>query len=289
MLKALNAVNTLLGTVLALVIVGALSVGGWYGYSTYNEERWARQESEKKLEEQTAEIADLGKQVKSGEEKISRLTSDLETSKEQIVSLNKELEQKQKEIQRLDTSLRLMKVDRRVARVDVLSQKGSAKTGDLKTEFSFVELGADGEPIDKPRVFSIEGDVVYFDAWVVKFGDEFVEAGDPLRAASVCLFRRIFGEAQQPRDGFVLDAEGAQPAAYRAGKETSDFEREVWARFWDYANNPETAKEAGVRAAHGEAPSIKLRPGNRYKVQLRASGGLTIVPEEVPASKPPAM
>jgi hypothetical protein len=27
---------------------------------------------------------------------------------------------------------------------------------------------------------------------------------------------------------------------------------------------------------HGEAPSIELRPGKTYRVELRASGGLTI-------------
>jgi hypothetical protein len=99
---------------------------------------------------------------------------------------------------------------------------------------------------------------------------------------SICLFRRIFGEAQEPRNGFVLDAVGSTPAPYRAGGTMTDLERDLWSKFWDYANNPALAGKAGIRAAHGEAPSIKLMPGKRYRISLRASAGLEIVTEEAP-------
>ena len=89
----------------------------------------------------------------------------------------------------------------------------------------------------------------------------------------------------QPKEGFVLDPVGAQPAAYRTGDDVSDFERQIWTRFWEYANNPAIAKEAGIRAAHGEAPSIKLHPNTSYTVRLRASDGLTIKAE--PKGSPP--
>jgi hypothetical protein len=39
----------------------------------------------------------------------------------------------------------------------------------------------------------------------------------------------------------------------------------------------------GVRAIHGEAPFIELRPGKTYRIELRASGGLTLVPENTAA------
>ena len=128
----------------------------------------------------------------------------------------------------------------------------------------------------------MRGDLVYFDAWVVKYEDRLVESGDPLRSMSICLFRRIFGELQEPTDGFVLDAVGSTPAAYRTGGTMTDSEREIWSRFWEYANSPALAGQVGIRAAHGEAPSIKLMPGKRYRLSLRASGGLEIVTEEAP-------
>ena len=80
----------------------------------------------------------------------------------------------------------------------MLSQTGSAKAGDLATKFTFQEIGADNRPLGDPRTFTVRGDIVYFDAWVVKYEDRLVESGDPLRSMSICLFRRIFGESQEP-------------------------------------------------------------------------------------------
>jgi hypothetical protein len=200
----------------------------------------------------------------------------------QIDELRQQLEAKEREVQRLQIANRLLKVNRRVAQIDVVSQTGSAKAGDLATKFTFQEIGADNRPLGEPRPFTVRGDVVYFDAWVVKYEDRLVESGDPLHSMSICLFRRIFGEAQEPRNGFVLDAVGSTPAPYRAGGATTDLERDLWSKFWDYANNPALAGKAGIRAAHGEAPSIKLMPGKRYRISLRASAGLEIVTEEPP-------
>jgi hypothetical protein len=62
----------------------------------------------------------------------------------------------------------------------------------------------------------------------------------------------------------------------------TEFEREIWRQFWDFANDPDKAEQAGIRAAHPEAPSIKLRPGKEYVIKLRASGGLSINPKGTP-------
>jgi hypothetical protein len=67
----------------------------------------------------------------------------------------------------------------------------------------------------------------------------------------------------------------------------SDFEKKIWSDFWTLANDPEKAKELGIRAAHGEAVNIRMEAGKRYQVQLRASDGLSITPiteESKPAS-----
>jgi hypothetical protein len=236
------------------VIVG---VGGWFGYSYYS----------------------------SGKREITELGQQLETRHREVVALTEEAKAKDREIQRLQIANRLLKVDRRVARIDVLAQTGSAKAGDLATKFTFEEIDAENRPLDRPRTFTVRGDLIYLDAWVIKYNDRLVEAGDPLRSMSVCLFRRIFGELQQPRDGFILDPIGASPVAYRTGRTMTDSEREIWSKFWEYANNPSLAGQAGIRAAHGEAPSIKLMPGKRYRISLRASAGLEIVTEEAPGGQ----
>jgi hypothetical protein len=252
--KALSTVNQALGTIVSLLVVALLGGVGYLGYS-YLGQREAFQR----------ELADRDARIQA---------------------LNDDLETKRREIQQLQTALRLLKVDHRVAVIDVLKQTGSKESKDLRTQFAFTELDAKGNPLDKARAFTVDGDLAYIDSLVVKFTDEAVETADPLRSTSLCLFRRVFGENQKPADGFALDAVGAQPARYRDGREPPEFEKELWRKFWDYASNPEEARKKGIRAAHGEAPFQKLVPGKRYRVLLRSSGGLTFEPDASPAQTP---
>jgi hypothetical protein len=251
MSNLLAALNRLLLTLIGLLIAALLGSGTFLLYRGFLVDKWELAARETRLKELSGEVA-----RKNGE--IAQLRNDLE---------------------RLQMALRLMKVDHRVARIDVLGQSGSAKAGDLVTRFSFAELDAQGQPIEKPRVFSIKGDVVYIDAQTIKYEDRLVESGDPLRSTSIYVFRRLFGEAQAPKDGFPLDPVGSAPARYRQGGKPTEMEQQIWSRFWEYANDPALASRAGVRAAHGEAPSIKLLPGKRYRVMLRSSAGLWIAPE----------
>jgi hypothetical protein len=227
-----------------LAFVGLVGGGGWVVYHTYNE----RIELDRALAAKTAEIERL----------------EVENDK-------------------LSLALRLLKVDHRVAQIDVVDQRPGAEHP--TTKFRFTELTGDGQTIGKPKEFTIDGDVVYVDAWVIKYSDDLVEKADPLRSTSVCLFRRVFGEHQQPSEGFAIDAAGSRPAAYSQGNEMSPAERDIWANFWSYANDSRKAERAGVRTAHGEAPSIRLVPGKRYRIELRASAGLSIVTEDVPADR----
>ena len=279
MLKYIQALNSLVGMILVLVLLGLLAVGGWIAFKNYYAEKFSL---EADLAAKQEEVDQLAADLETTRAEVGRLAEDIEAKDQEISALNVDLEQKRKEIQRLATALKFMKVDQRLARISVISQQGSRETNDLTTQFNFVEVDQAGKPLGQPRVFNIEGDLAYIDSWVIKFGDEYVEQGDTLRATSVCLFRRVFGERQLPAEGFLLDEEGAQPTVYRTGGPMSDFEKELWSRFWDYANDPEMAKEKGVRAAHGEAPSIQLRPGRSYRIELRSSGGISVVPEPAP-------
>jgi len=279
-LKTINAVNNLAGTIVSLAVLAIIGAGGWYAYQTYFADKLRAQ---KELEQREAKIAGLSRDLAARRQEVDRLGDALAETHEQIDRLELDLEAKQRQIERLDLALRLLKVDHRVAQIDVLGQQGSAEGGDLVTHFSFVEIDDQGKPLDEPRVFQVAGDFIFVDAWVAKFTDEFVEMGDPLRSTSICLFRRLFGERQRPSEGFALDSDGSRPAAYRKSGNASELEREIWGKFWEYANDPVQAEKLGVRAAHGEAPYIKLLPGKRYKVTLRASGGLSLVPEDLPA------
>lgn len=260
MSETVSNLASIIRGLVSLALLGLLGTGSWFVYREYD----AREQLNRDLATKTAEIEQLAKE------------------KQELARRNKQLAE---ENVKLNLALRLLKVDHRVAEVEVLDQQ---QDGEMpRTRFRFAELTADGQPAGEPKEFTVDGDTIYIDAWVIKYADESVEQGDPLRSTSVCLFRRIFGEHQQPSEGFALDAADARPAVYSQGNEMSELERDIWANFWQYANDPKKAKQSGLRAAHGEAPSIRLEPGKRYRVDLRASAGLTIVPEE--ASAKPAL
>ena len=275
MFKTISALNSLLGTLLSLVIVAALGVGGWFAYHAYFADRWALEDTEKKLEEKEKELEERQKEV-------TRLAGQLASSQEQVESLGEELKAKEKEIARLSMANRLLKVDHRIARLDILWQGPSSQTGELMTRVSFVETDEQGKPLEKPRVFDIQGEFVRVDALVIKFADQHVEIGDPLRSTSVCLFKQIYGNEDAPKKGFPLDSASSRPAPYERGGKMSELEQEIWANFWDYANDAQKANKAGVRAAHGQSIFQQVRPNKRYKVFLRSTGDLTIVPEDRP-------
>lgn len=250
--KFFSAFNTFLRTVAMLGFVGLVGVGGWVGYNAYN----FRAAAEKQLSEQ--------------KKKVEELTTKLGIAEQQV--------------KRLDMALRFSKVDHRLAQIVVVDQQPAEGDQRSKTTFSFVEVDGEGHPLEVPRRHTIDGDTLYIDAWVVKFKDELIETGDPQRSTSICLFKRLFGEFQEPINGLLVDGVGSRPAAYSRGEPMSDFEKEIWEHFWDYANDPAKAEAQGVRAAHGEAPSIQLRKGKLYKIQLRASDGLSITTEDLPAA-----
>jgi hypothetical protein len=266
-------VNVLLRTA---VLLGLVALGGWWTLMLRNK----LVENRRELEQRTAELADMKVELDRRDGKIAELGEELAEKAQAIETLEVELAEKEKEIQTLSFALQLLKVDRRVAKVEVLAQGASEQEPErVRTTLRFTELDPGGEPLGPGREVTIEGRTIYVESLVIKFEDAYVERGDPLRGASLCLFRRIFGENQSPGEGTLLDASGELPAAYAGDTTPSPLHRSLWERFWDYANDPELARELGVRAIHGEAPFIEARPGKTYRLQLRASDGLTLLAE----------
>ena len=212
---------------------------------------------------------------------IDGLHQDVAQRDAHIAELDTQITELQAEVQRLQAALRLLKVDHRLARLTVLDQREAPdRPGGVQTDVAFQELGADDEPLGPEQRFTLDGKVAYVDALVIKFDDEYVEQGDVLRGTSLCLFRRLFGEFQFPSEGFPLDTAGQRPLAYGSDDADPGFESKLWAKFWDYAHDPDAVAAAGVRALHGEAPYMELRPDRSYLVELRASGGLSVRAEE---------
>ncbi len=258
------------------------------------------------------------RQLAERQQRIDALTADVASRDARIAEQGRQIDALEQQVRQLEAALRLLKVDHRLARLVVLDQRppaggnaagagaaggtlapgapsppapagpgpasgaGAGAAGDAaatETDVSFQELDGEGQPLGEPKAFTLRGRVAYVDALVIKFTDSYVESGDSLRGTSLCLFRRLFGEFQKPIDGFPLDTVGARPLPYAGDDADPGFESRLWQRFWDYANDEAAATAAGVRAIHGEAPYIELRPGKAYLVELRASGGLSLRPE----------
>lgn len=247
MLRALSAFTGLARAVASLVMVSLVGIGSWLGYKAYTgrDAEW-----EQVVAEQRAEI-----------EKLQR-------EKEELATRN-----------------RLLKVDHRIARLDVIDQR---KEGDQTiTKVNFVEVDENGEPLHSSRSYDLKGEEVWIDAWVVKFKDEYVETGHPLQGKSIYWLKGIFGENETPAEAQPLDQPGNVPAPYRGGDVASDFEQKIWKEFWTVARDPKKLEEIGARAAGGEGPHQRVSRGERWKIELRSSGGLSFVPDgRIPGLEP---
>jgi multidrug efflux pump subunit AcrA (membrane-fusion protein) len=287
-----TTINTTIRTLLATVLLGGVGFAGWLAYDAFHQGDAELKAKQQQLATARTQLESLQSQLQEKEGVIStkvkdiqRLTaglaqrdSQIQQMDGQIDKLGQQVEASRQRIDQLETSMHLLKVDHRVAQLTVVDQTTDPESERVRSTIEFVEVNDDGAPIADPRTFEIEGDLVYVDFWIVKFDEKYVEQADVHRSTSICLFRRIFGEYQEPREGYVLDQVGSRPHAYARGGKPTEFETSIWNDFWNIANDPEKAREKGIRAAHGEAVATRLRKGKKYRVELRASGGLSIAP-----------
>lgn len=185
---------------------------------------------------------------------------------------------------RLRTYVKLLEHTERRAQVEVISQAKDAE-GETINKLRFTELDPQGGVVGAQRTVEIKGDEVYIDTLVIKFEDHFVEEADPLKGKALLLFRRIFTNRVKPDDGYVLDRAGVAPEIYAAKSAPSPFERELWSRFWEVANHEQLAKQAGVKAMHGQAVYGRLVPNAVYTLLMRSTGEVIV---STPKENPPA-
>jgi hypothetical protein len=161
----------------------------------------------------------------------------------------------------------------------VLSQQRN-EDGRLRTTIRFVETARD----DKTKVILqreciVEGDVVHFDALIVKFEDKMVMDG---KARALYVWRRIYGETTPPEAGTLIEEPGAEPKRYAGLLQALPLEHQqlFWSSIWDLANDPEKLREHGIKAIYGSVVYNKFRPGLIYVFKISPVGHL--YPEVVP-------
>ncbi len=272
-------VKTLNSAVRTLLVVGACGVvgyGGWFGYDNYVKPSVQAKQA-------IADLADLKSQFAETENALKQTAAELEASETALKQTAAELEVSQELNERLETSMKLLKVDRRIANVTVL-EKGKNEDGSPFMEVSFSEVDQDGEQIGATKNFTLLGEKFYVDGWVASFEDKYIEEADELRAASLFAFKSIYGDAEMPKNAQRLDTDSQDqgpPGIYRDEKKR-EFERQIWSDFWKVCNDPYLQQDLGIRAIQGQTSYVQPLEGKTYQINIRASGGMSLKPIEEP-------
>lgn len=256
LINNVKTINSAVRTVLLLGVTGAVGYGGWLGYDNYirpgNEAKLILADYEAmklRLEKQSAELAS----TKAENEELTKLK------------------------ERLETALKLLKVDQRIAKIEVM-EKGINEDDQPYMEVRFYEIDQRGTILGSPRDFTILGEKIYVDGWVVTFDDKYVENADELRSASLFIFKSIFGELERPADAKRLDTQtDAMPGIYKSESQ-NEFEQQIWQDFWKVCNDIKLQRELGIRASHGQANYLVGEKGHTYQVEIRSSGAMSLKP-----------
>lgn len=251
MMDNVRTVNSAVRTTMMLAVAGGLGYVTWFGYHNY---------------------ILPGMQAKGA-------IAELETLKTEFQSVSSQLEAEMAENDRLATSLKLLKLDKRAAFVEVM-EKGVDGRKQAYLEVRFTEVDPEGNPIGTSKDYTLHGETFFIDTWMAKFEDRYIEEADGLRGASLFKFKRIFGDDEKPSEAQSLEHTSSDVPEFYKQKAVSDFEKQIWADFHTVCNDPTRQGELGIRAIGGQAPHIKAEEGRTYKVTIRNTGDISLIPVE---------
>jgi hypothetical protein len=182
------------------------------------------------------------------------------------------------ENKRLKESITTLTTEEQIGYAKVISQRNEGDR--LLTTIRFVETARD----DKTKTilqkeYTIEGDVIHFDALIVTFGDKMVIDG---KSRALYLWRRVYGEKMAPENGYPIEEPGTEPKRYNGLLDTLSIShrRLFWSQIWDLANDPEKLRRHDIKAIYGSVIYHKLKPGLIYVFKISPMGHL--YPEAVP-------
>ncbi len=182
------------------------------------------------------------------------------------------------ENKQLKNAITNLTAEEQIGYAKVISQE--TRDGKVWTTLRFVETDR-SDKLKKvvEKDYTIEGDIVHFDALIVKFGDKMVMDG---KERAMYLWRRVYGEEMAPQNGFPIENPGAEPQRYADLLSRLPIkQRELfWSNIWDLANDPEKLKQDGITAIYGNVVYTPLKEGLIYIFKISPTGQL--YPEVVP-------
>ncbi len=128
---------------------------------------------------------------------------------------------------------------------------------------AFCNKGEEGQIIGELKTilekeYTIEGDIVHFDALVVKFGNKMVIDG---RAKALYLWRRVYGERMAPGEGFLIEEPGSEPQRYKDLLDALPLKQRqlFWSSIWELANDTEKLKEYDIAAIFADKTAVLVQ------------------------------
>jgi hypothetical protein len=182
------------------------------------------------------------------------------------------------ENKRLKQALANLTAEEQIGYAKVIAQE--TKDGQLFTTIRFAETARDDKLMKiLEKEYTIAGDVVHFDALIVKFGDKMVMDG---KAKALYLWRRVYGEKMAPEQGFAIEEQGAEPQRYSDLLKALPIKQKqlFWSSIWELANDPNRLKEYDIEAIYGNVVYSRLRKGLIYVFKISPTG--QVYPEVVP-------
>ena len=175
-----------------------------------------------------------------------------------------------KDNKQLKNAITNLTSEEQIGYAKVLSQE--KRDGKLFTTLRFVET-ARNDKLKKivEKDYTIEGDIIHFDALIVKFDEKMVMDG---RQRAMYLWRRVYGEGMAPQDGFPIESPGAEPQRYAdlLARLPIKHRELFWSGIWDLANDVEKLKEYGITAIYGNVVYSKLQQELIYVFKISPSG-----------------
>lgn len=271
LLENVRTVNSVVRTAMVLVVLAGGAYGGFLAYTQYIRPGLDAKQAKGDLEH-------AAKQIRSLRTSIDDLTEQAEAQRRLLDERLKQIDELTRVNEQLEMANKLLKVDHRLARIKILDKGSDPGTNEKFCLVEFSEVDDSGKPLGDAKQYRLKGERLYIDAFIVKFDDHFIESADALRATSMYMFRRIFGEDDGLEGGYPLDVDDqgvVRAAAYVRGSPISEFEQRIWRDFWAISGDPEKQKEMGIRNNHGQINYIDPEPGQEYEFTLRSSDGLS--------------
>ena len=174
-----------------------------------------------------------------------------------------------------------LKADSRAAEVLVAGVNFDETTRKTLTTIKFLEYDTKGDPLS-PRYFTFTGNIIQFQALVIRFEDIQLRFANELKGKSAYLFWKVFMLDGKNTQEFEITPMEEIPLGYKLENIKNSFEKKLWEQFWAYALDPKKAKQENIRNAQIEAPGTIFIPGYLYTIKIEHDGGLRIDSSKLP-------